>query len=184
MNARGALAECASGCDRATTGRPVSHPPMPAQDDGTADKLQGNANFKQALYVEAIGHYSRAVTKNPANETFYLNRCQCYLKLNKCAICVTRMHQLTTELQIPGCRAGCFEMPRVEAKTAQGLVPESVGPQSFGQSEGCIARSARGTDIGAFERFHLVGNLASQVTARCSRPRRRPQKGEKGSFGR
>jgi hypothetical protein len=66
---------------------------------GNAEKLAGNASFKAGQWVEAIGHYSRAITKvravgsrrakmdmrgqDPRNETYYLNRAQAYLKLNK-----------------------------------------------------------------------------------------------------
>lgn len=55
---------------------------MPAP--GEAEKAQGNEHFKAGRYAEAVGCYSSAIAlSNRSNATFFLNRAQAYLKLNK-----------------------------------------------------------------------------------------------------
>eukprot|EP00794_Sanderia_malayensis_P009028 gene9028-9995_t len=44
-------------------------------------KDQGNRLFAARQYEDAIGCYSKAITKNPNAATFYTNRALCYMKL-------------------------------------------------------------------------------------------------------
>ncbi|KAH9923588.1 hypothetical protein B0H21DRAFT_159204 [Amylocystis lapponica] len=50
---------------------------------GQAAKDKGNAAFKAGDFPAAIGHYSSAVTADPKNPTYPLNRAAAYLKLGK-----------------------------------------------------------------------------------------------------
>jgi Flp pilus assembly protein TadD len=45
--------------------------------------FQGNAAFKAADYVAAVGHYTAAALADPSDPTFFLNRAAAYLKLLK-----------------------------------------------------------------------------------------------------
>jgi Flp pilus assembly protein TadD len=57
--------------------------------------FQGNAAFKAADYVAAIGHYTAATLADPSEPTFFLNRAAAYLKLLKC-VCTPLESLLTT----------------------------------------------------------------------------------------
>ncbi|KAH9980926.1 hypothetical protein BGW80DRAFT_1247768 [Lactifluus volemus] len=46
-------------------------------------KEKGNAAFKAADYVAAVGHYTAAALADPSDPTFFLNRAAAYLKLLK-----------------------------------------------------------------------------------------------------
>jgi hypothetical protein len=45
-----------------------------ALEAGNEDKLKGNESFKKGQYVEAIGHYSQAITKvsSPASHVRWM----------------------------------------------------------------------------------------------------------------
>ena len=50
-------------------------------------KTQGNVCFQQGDYERAIEYYTKALSLDSSNASYYSNRAACYLKLKK--YCVT-----------------------------------------------------------------------------------------------
>lgn len=47
-------------------------------------KQQGNEEFKKNNFTRAIELYSKAISLNPTEASYYSNRAACYQKLKKC----------------------------------------------------------------------------------------------------
>ena len=60
---------------RVTQGAPVN------ATTGEEDKMRGNESFKAGRYEDAVKHYSKAISEDPQNATYFSNRAQCYLKM-------------------------------------------------------------------------------------------------------
>ena len=50
------------------------------KEEARAAKEMGNKEFGAGKYSEAASHYTRAISLDPTDPTYYSNRCACYLK--------------------------------------------------------------------------------------------------------